>query len=94
MQDADTTISAVFTAILYTLAYDQPAHGGGTISMAAGSYTIGESIHITVSPETDMRLKCLVINDVEYPSYAGRTSIDFTMPAHDVGITAIFELIS
>ena len=91
MPGADTTISASFSLITYSLSYEQPSSGGGTISMTAGEYAPGETIHITVTPDSDKFLECLVINGFQDSSYLGLSEIDFIMPSEDVVITAVFK---
>ena len=91
MPGADTTISASFSLITYSLSYEQPSSGGGTISMTAGEYVPGDTIHITVTPDSGKFLDCLVINGFQDSSYFGFSEIDFIMPSEDVVITAVFK---
>ena len=91
MPGSDTTVSAAFTQTAHALSFEQPVQGGGSISLAAGQYEPGDVITIFVSPDANMTLACLVINGSPDASYAGQTSIDFSMPDGDTVVSAIFQ---
>ncbi|MEA4914446.1 MAG: FecR domain-containing protein [Christensenella sp.] len=91
MPGSDTTVSAAFTQTSHALSCEQPVQGGGSISLAAGQYEPGDVIALSVSPDANMTLACLLINGVADSSYAGQTSIDFVMPDGDTVVSAIFQ---
>lgn len=79
MPASNVTVSASVAAIEYTISVTQPSHG--TIS-APSTATYGSTVTLSCTPDTGYSLDHFTVDGVQI---VGNT---FTMPAHDVTISA------
>lgn len=94
MPGSNVTVTATF-AKLYTVTWSTPEHGsiavknGATTLSSGDTVPEGATVSITVSPADGYALSTLKYNDGS--DHDIKTTKSFTMPAHDVSITASFE---
>ncbi len=86
MPASDVKISASFKAIPYAVHVDDLANG--TVLLDKEAYFVGDVVKMHVKPAEGYELVSLCIDGMEIlPSF------EFTMPAHDVVVEAVFERI-
>jgi hypothetical protein len=90
MPAADVTLTAEFERIPLTITGYDGSHGA--VSAGAGPYYVGDTVTVTVSPDSGYRLKSgsLAYNDGA-DHVINETSKTFTMPANNVTLKAEFE---
>ena len=86
MPARNVEVSAVFTANAYSITVVQPA--GGTVSASKLSAFFGEAVELTAVPDEGYELSHYVVNG------AANNGSSFTMPAHDVMVTAVFTKVA
>ncbi len=86
MPARNVDVSAVFTANAYSITVVQPA--GGTVSASKLSAFFGEAVELTAVPDEGYELSHYVVNG------AANNGSSFTMPAHDVMVTAVFTKVA
>ena len=86
MPARNVEVSAVFTANAYSITVVQPA--GGTVSASKLSAFFGEAVDLTAVPDEGYELSHYVVNG------AANNGSSFTMPAHDVMVTAVFTKVA
>ena len=86
MPARNVEVSAVFTANAYSINVVQPA--GGTVSASKLSAFFGEAVELTAVPDEGYELSHYVVNG------AANNGSSFTMPAHDVMVTAVFTKVA
>ena len=91
MPAANVTVEAEFEAIVYTVSIG--ALTGGSITATPTATTFGETVNLTIVPDTGMRMKAgmLRYNDGTEHEITGTS---FTMPAANVTVEAEFEAIT
>ena len=86
MPARNVDVSAVFTANAYSITVVQPT--GGTVSASKLSAFFGEAVELTAVPDEGYELSHYVVNG------AANNGSSFTMPAHDVMVTAVFTKVA
>lgn len=86
MPARNVEVSAVFTANAYSITVVQPT--GGTVSASKLSAFFGETVDLTAVPDGGYELSHYVVNG------AANNGSSFTMPAHDVMVTAVFTKVA
>ena len=86
MPARNVEVSAVFTANAYSITVVQPT--GGTVSASKLSAFFGEAVELTAVPDEGYELSHYVVNG------AANNGSSFTMPAHDVMVTAVFTKVA
>ena len=86
MPNGNVTVTAVFEKIAYTITIASATGGSVTASKTTANY--GDTITLTVTPNTGYRLKSITATGATISSNA------FTMPAQNVTVTAVFEKIA
>lgn len=86
MPARNVEVSAVFTANAYSITVVQPANG--TVSASKLSAFFGEAVELTAVPDEGYELSHYVVNG------AANNGSSFTMPAHDVMVTAVFTKVA
>ncbi|HHV98444.1 MAG TPA: hypothetical protein GXX36_02525 [Clostridiaceae bacterium] len=89
-----SVISDATGEVIRTYAVNIGSLTGGTITASSATAAAGETISLTIIPDTGMRLKA---GSLEYNDGTGDHKIDgtsFTMPAADITVTAEFEAIT
>ena len=86
MPARNVEVSAVFTANAYSITVVQPANG--TVSASKLSAFFGEAVELTAVPDEGYELSHYVVNG------AANNGSSFTMPAHDVIVTAVFTKVA
>ena len=86
MPARNVEVSAVFTTNAYSITVVQPA--GGTVSASKLSAFFGEAVELTAVPDEGYELSHYVVNG------AANNGSSFTMPAHDVMVTAVFTKVA
>ena len=86
MPARNVEVSAVFTANAYSITVVQPT--GGTVSTSKLSAFFGETVDLTAVPDGGYELSHYVVNG------AANNGSSFTMPAHDVMVTAVFTKVA
>ena len=86
MPARNVEVSAVFTANAYSITVVQPT--GGTVSASKLSAFFGETVDLTAVPDEGYELSHYVVNG------AANNGSSFTMPAHDVMVTAVFTKVA
>jgi hypothetical protein len=96
MPDTAATVAAVFVELgpeVYSVSV--PAVSHGTVAADHESAAAGAAITLTVTPDTGYRLQAdsLQVNGGDVAVTASGEDWTFTMPAADVTVTAVFELV-
>ena len=86
MPARNVEVSAVFTANAYSINVVQPANG--MVSASKLSAFFGEAVELTAVPDEGYELSHYVVNG------AANNGSSFTMPAHDVMVTAVFTKVA
>lgn len=86
MPEESVTVSAAFKLRNYTITMSEMTNGSVT---AAATAKMGDTVSLTVTPDTGYELETLKYNDNNITATEGVYS--FTMPADDVTITATFK---
>lgn len=99
VKDGEVTgvVSKTFTKVsMYVLTFGNPTNGsitvkhGETTLVSGAQIANGETITITVEPDSGYQLATLVYNDGS--DHDIKSTKSFTMPSHDVVINATFEV--
>ena len=90
MPAANVTVSATFKAIDYTVTVDDTTNG--TVSSDKNTANVGETVTLTVTPNTGYELNELKVNSGAVAVTEGNDGkYTFTMPADNVIVTASFK---
>ncbi|MBR6079621.1 MAG: DUF285 domain-containing protein [Treponema sp.] len=90
MPESDVSISAEFTAIIYSVNTSFNSDRG-SVSLDKTSAIIGETVSISITPAKDYVLDAISVTDSEGNNVAV-TENSFTMPASSVTVSATFLL--
>lgn len=97
MPAADVTVAAAFKAIDYTITVNSADNGAVTVNEGKETAIIGEQVTLTITPDTGYDLDTIAYNDGTEHDITGDVvygeiiTVTFTMPAHDVSVTATFK---
>ena len=90
MPNSNVTVTANFEKIRYSITVNSGSGSpGGTVTANKTTATMGETVVLTVTPNTGVQLKSFT----KVPSNLSISSYQFTMPAANVTITAVWEWI-
>ena len=87
--------TAVIANFVIGYAINIPSMTGGRVAASKTLAAAGQSITLTVTPDSGMRMTedslHYVYNDIVYPLTLSDGTASFTMPAGDVSVSALFE---
>ena len=90
MPASNVTVTATFTRI-YTVTVLDTLHG--TVTSDKATARPGQTVVITVTPDTCYRLDALTVTDADNNPVTVSANYTFTMPASDVTVSSVFKAI-